>query len=506
MRFIYRLFFLAVLVMTGNTMSMAAVYYGIDVAGVSVTSDNASNVTGGGISGKVYFKPSENTLYLEDASIRSTAPQGIKCYKEGVKIKVVGTSSVTTTGTNSYGIQITAGYTLTITGADRYSKLEVYGAGGAGIMVEARATCVISTLQMSSKGKYGLMGEQGNSERVILRDDARLTTHGYTATVMKMFDVEAEVLSPVDATFVKALHTFTTDGSTPTTATLELGAPTPYNFKVADVEVNSYNCHLIQSTYIQGVVQYDDETKMLTLNNATINVSTGRAGIDVKSGKDMTILLLGNNRIVGKLAESAGYGIISNSTLVVTKNQYNTGTLTISGVTFGIWLDKAYSYLVLGGQSASKEAFAPIIDITATASAISGVKTAQLDFHYATLIAKSQVYSPIHDLKRVNLGGCEFTLPKGAYYDTNKLDVRTTANPDNLVTSIKIEPSASSTFLLGDVNNDGAVNTTDVTALYNVIFGTDTTTPWSVCNINGDSGINTTDVTALYNIIFGTAK
>ena len=58
----------------------------------------------------------------------------------------------------------------------------------------------------------------------------------------------------------------------------------------------------------------------------------------------------------------------------------------------------------------------------------------------------------------------------------------------------------------GDINADKYVNTTDVTALYNVIFGTDVSTPKTICDINGDGGEpNTTDVTALYNIIFGTS-
>ena len=60
--------------------------------------------------------------------------------------------------------------------------------------------------------------------------------------------------------------------------------------------------------------------------------------------------------------------------------------------------------------------------------------------------------------------------------------------------------------LKGDIDMNGEVNTTDVTRLYNVIFGTDTTTDKSICNIDDseDPNPNTTDVTALYNIIFGT--
>ena len=62
--------------------------------------------------------------------------------------------------------------------------------------------------------------------------------------------------------------------------------------------------------------------------------------------------------------------------------------------------------------------------------------------------------------------------------------------------------------ITGDINIDGDKNTTDVTNLYNVIFGTDTVTPKERCNIDGSEDIdpNTSDVTALYNIIFGTTE
>ena len=63
-------------------------------------------------------------------------------------------------------------------------------------------------------------------------------------------------------------------------------------------------------------------------------------------------------------------------------------------------------------------------------------------------------------------------------------------------------------YLLGDIDKSGEVNTSDVTRLYNVIFGTDTTTDPAICDIDnsGDLLPNTSDVTALYNIIFGTAQ
>ncbi len=52
----------------------------------------------------------------------------------------------------------------------------------------------------------------------------------------------------------------------------------------------------------------------------------------------------------------------------------------------------------------------------------------------------------------------------------------------------------------GDVNNDGSVNTADVTALYGFILN-GTTTYVSTSDVNNDGSINAADVTAVYSII-----
>ena len=95
------------------------------------------------------------------------------------------------------------------------------------------------------------------------------------------------------------------------------------------------------------------------------------------------------------------------------------------------------------------------------------------------------------------------TKPNGASLTLNaKTETDGFVNYDGPAVSVQFMPAN----IKGDINGDGEVNTSDVTVLYNVIFGTDKTTQQSICDINGDGAVNTTDVTELYNIIFGTAN
>lgn len=66
--------------------------------------------------------------------------------------------------------------------------------------------------------------------------------------------------------------------------------------------------------------------------------------------------------------------------------------------------------------------------------------------------------------------------------------------------SIYYTEKGQQTALPGDINGDGEVNVSDVTALINKILGTSDYSD-AVCDINGDGEINVSDVTALINQI-----
>ncbi|MDO4511168.1 MAG: leucine-rich repeat protein [Bacteroidales bacterium] len=75
--------------------------------------------------------------------------------------------------------------------------------------------------------------------------------------------------------------------------------------------------------------------------------------------------------------------------------------------------------------------------------------------------------------------------------------------PSNVAGSItRFETDRWPLALKGDVNGDGEVNVSDVTALINRILGTASYAD-SVCDINADGNVNVSDVTALINQILG---
>ena len=54
--------------------------------------------------------------------------------------------------------------------------------------------------------------------------------------------------------------------------------------------------------------------------------------------------------------------------------------------------------------------------------------------------------------------------------------------------------------LKGDINGDGVLNTTDVTALISHLLGLGSYSN-SLCDVNGDGRVNNSDVTALINLV-----
>ena len=86
----------------------------------------------------------------------------------------------------------------------------------------------------------------------------------------------------------------------------------------------------------------------------------------------------------------------------------------------------------------------------------------------------------------------------GRGYAYLKLNTGITGGATTIITNL----SGSSVGVYGDVNGDGFVTSADVTAVYDVMLGTDYTFQ-STADVNGDGFVTSADVTAVYDIMLG---
>ncbi len=116
----------------------------------------------------------------------------------------------------------------------------------------------------------------------------------------------------------------------------------------------------------------------------------------------------------------------------------------------------------------------------------------------ACTLVGSELYNGL-DIWEWDGGSTDDDLPTGIIFSNNKSPQ--TADY-NFVNGAFYDENGIVTMTQGDVNLDGAVTSSDVTALYNAILGNDTTFRFN-SDVNGDGSITAADVTVLYNILLG---
>lgn len=126
---------LTIIVLCGMMPITALAYesYGFYVCGEYVTSNNASNITGDGISGTVYYTPSTKTLTLDNATIYAYQIVNMTCSiytgTQSIKIKLIGENTLigkklTDDAQTDYNYSIGGFSDATITGN---GSLDCYG-------------------------------------------------------------------------------------------------------------------------------------------------------------------------------------------------------------------------------------------------------------------------------------------------------------------------------------------------------------------------------------------
>jgi surface protein len=257
-----------------------------------------------------------------------------------------------------------------------------------------------------------------------------------------------------------------------------------YDLWINGVQVTCANQNGVTGSGISGSVTYDPSTNTLTLNNATIDqggLSVVAISTAYGSPANFKIKLVGDNKILANFnsiainaKESQGFTL------------YGSGTLDCGGA---LYLD-AHDHLTDHATvSYIKDCSVHFDNILSEGyEECLTIDNADVTTEYLSVGNDHNGY------KGLNLVNCYVASPANGVVGDGCIMV----NGQDWQGHIEIKRSG----VAGDVNGDGKVNVSDVTALINMILGI---TPMNetLADVNGDGRVNVSDVTALINIILG---
>ena len=182
--------------------------YGVMVAGVEVTVDNCADLSViDGVKGTVSYDPATKTLTLKDATIDKSGDYNIYNYGlDGLKIKVLGTNSLTSD--NDISINLKEEATFVGNGTLKI-KSNYYGIG----IRRDEVNCTISECKMYIEGVDGIDGYFVENDLTIrgayieldCRDD-------FITCITNLHLVDCEIKQPKGAVYDTALQAIVVDG------------------------------------------------------------------------------------------------------------------------------------------------------------------------------------------------------------------------------------------------------------------------------------------------------
>ena len=366
--------------------------YNLWVAGTQVTAANANDVLE---DGKVRYNAEEKILTLNNASISTQGYKGIYSEIPNLKIELLGTNSVTSTG---YAVQ-SFEQDFTIQGPGSLTATGSAGIFATRCNLAIRGGCTVNAV--GNNGYWDIRAIEG-AHSTLTVDCSKLMTTGHTSSTMSAI-MGFETLQLVDVSFTTPSNGSYQNGVVKSGSTSYYGdiviSPTPYQLWIAGTQVTSANA---PDFFNDGTISYNNSNKTLTLNNATIN-ATGQIGIN-SSISNLVIELVGDNTVTSTLS-----GIYSSKALIIEGR----GNLSVTG-SQGICM--SYSDLTIQGGCT--------VDITGTSTGnYAGIygyanKTLTIDRSKVTVTSASTQNTAIHLYTNLNLVEVNMTTPaNGSYAD-----------------------------------------------------------------------------------------
>ena len=293
-----RMFFMLVIMMMSSAFAMAQGKYGFKVAGVDVTNDNYLDLTEiNGVSGKVYFDPNTRTITLDNATIEANDYNAIlneTC--DYLTIELIGTNTIYVTG--AAGINLKEETTIW---SNSGGKLSVKSDGCA--LLFGGCPLEISNCWLEAEGAWGISANNNVAEEVLTIRNSHVEAKGSTGSICDIANLVLEgcsITQPDGAWFSTQNNAVVLNGEMVTDKVVIVPS---YGIKIADVDVTSINSNdLSVIDGVDGKMSYNSETKTLTMEDFTINITGEKVGIWNKDVKGLKINLVGNNTITSSEA------------------------------------------------------------------------------------------------------------------------------------------------------------------------------------------------------------
>ena len=404
-----RMFLTLVLIMMSSAFVMAQENYGFKVAGVYVTSDNYLDLTEiNGVSGKVYFDPNTRTLTLDNATIEAAGSNAIlnqDC--KYLVIELIGTNTINVT--NSAGIYLQKETSILGTSG---SKLTITNDQGA-VLFE-NSPLEINNCWLEVEGKWGISANNNEAAEVLTIRNSHVEAKGTSGSICDISGLELDgcyIDIPSNAAYNADTKSVAVKGVTVTDkVVIESG----YGIKIADKYVTSLNCKdLSVIDGVDGKISYNPETKTLTMEDVTINITGENVGILNKKVKGLKINLVGNNTITAseacisilepstisgsgtlRLKSSGNCGIFLPSSLTVEGVKlYTEGSWGIAGQTF-IFQTSSNALTVCNAYveaTGSKGSIIDVDDFVLDGSSITQPNGAEFDAQYRSVLLNGEV-------------------------------------------------------------------------------------------------------------------
>ena len=191
------------------TTMHAQTEYDLTICGTKVTSANCNDLSKiDGVSGTAKYDPSSKVLTLQGATISSNTTNAIVSYIDDLTIKVVGTSTITATGSAALSF-----------------RNPLFILGGGVLNVKSKTDCAIFANETNltidnctvnaESGAYGIAGKSGSSEKFTIRNatvTAIGTGYGSICDFAELNLKGCNITEPSGATFSSSMHGIVLNG------------------------------------------------------------------------------------------------------------------------------------------------------------------------------------------------------------------------------------------------------------------------------------------------------